>query len=173
VDFTHDVTNQLDVLTDALEDPGTDLPAVLAVLVDDLSAAIQSLQYLDLTIVVAGDPVTLSTGFSDPLPAVASLHLLLDELITAGAGGSVTFYAGRPGAFLDLAADIRHIYGHGRVVIDAHLHPCAAAPGYSGVTGLAEFSLINQAIGILIGEGQSRKPPGRNSSGAPSVPATP
>jgi hypothetical protein len=32
VDFPHDVTDQFDVLTDALEDPGTDLQTVLAVL---------------------------------------------------------------------------------------------------------------------------------------------
>jgi hypothetical protein len=39
----------------------------------------------------------------------------------AGPGSTATFYAARPGAFVDLAADIR--YAHGldwQVVIDGH-----------------------------------------------------
>jgi len=55
----------------------------------------------------------------------ASLHVPLDELTAADPGSTVTFYAARPGAFVDLAADIRYAQNlAGRVVIDGHLdHP--------------------------------------------------
>ena len=158
MDPAHNVPDQLDVLTDALENPGTDLHTVLAVLVDDLAAAVPSLLGLHLTILVAGDPVTLTTGSADPLPPAASLHVPLDELTTAEEGSTVTFYAGRPGAFVDLAADIRHAYGlDGHVVIDGHLdEPVSVQDSKrtTGVTGLTEFSVINQAIGVLIEQGQ-------------------
>ena len=36
------LTDQLDALTAALDDPGTDLQTILEVLVDDLSAAVSS-----------------------------------------------------------------------------------------------------------------------------------
>jgi hypothetical protein len=162
VNFSHEVTNQLDVLTDALEDPGTDLPTVLAVLVDDLRTAIPSELGLTVTITQAGDTITLTTV--EPLaPATtgASLHLPLDEVTAANPGSTVTFYAARPGAFVDLAEDIRYACRlDGQVVIDGHLHdplPAAGARGWTGVTGLAELSVINQAIGVLIELGH---PPG-------------
>jgi hypothetical protein len=155
VDFPHDVTDQLDVLTEALENPGTDLPTVLAVLVDDLRAAIPSELGLTVTITQAGDTITLTTVEPHAPPATgASLHLPLDEVTAAGPGSTATFYAARPGAFVDLAADIRHAYGLDRqVVIDGHLGdplPAAAARSWTRVTGLAELSVINQAIGVLI-----------------------
>ena len=53
--------------------------------------------------------------------AAASLHVPLDELTAAGLGSTITFYAARAGAFVDLAADIRYAYG--QVVIDGHHQP--------------------------------------------------
>ena len=72
-------------------------------------------------------------------------------------GSAVTFYASRPGAFVDLAADIRQRHNlDGQVVLDGHLHPLRHPIAPSGVTGLVEFSVINRAIGVLI----ERTPPG-------------
>jgi len=131
---------------------------VLEVLVDDLTVAVPELLGLHLKILMAGDPISLSAGSPDALPA-ASLHVPLDKLSTADAGSAITFYAGRPGAFVDLAADIRHAYGlDGDVIVDGHLDeplPIAADPTtMTGITGLSEFSVINQAIGVLIAQGQ-------------------
>jgi hypothetical protein len=155
VDFPHDVTDQFNGLTDALEDPGTDLQTVLAVLVDDLRAAIPSVLGLTATITQAGDAVTLTSAEPDvPAAAAASLHVPLDEVTAAGSGSTVTFYAARWGAFVDLAADIRYAYGlDGQVVIDGHLDDYVSAAGTPGVTGLAELLVINRAIGVLIGQG--------------------
>jgi len=67
----------------------------------------------------------------------------------------VVFYAGRPGAFVDLAADTRFAYGlDGDVVLDGHLaHLDRAARVHPGVNGSDETRVINQAIGVLIERG--------------------
>jgi hypothetical protein len=158
VDFPHQVSNQLDILTDALEDPGTDLTTVLAALIDDLRAAIPSVLGLSVTITQAGDTITLTTVEPHtPATTGASVHLPLNEVTAADPGSTATFYAARPGAFVDLAADIRYACGlDGQVVIDGHRHdplPAAGARGWTGLAGLAELSMINQAIGVLIGLG--------------------
>jgi len=165
VDFLHDVTDQFDVLTDALEDPGTDLQTVLAVLVDDLRAAIPSALGLTVTITEAGDAVTLTSAAPDvPATAAASLRIPLDEVSAAGPGSAVTFYAARPGAFVDLAADIRDAYGlNSQVVIDWHLDDPAfstGSPGGPGMTGLTELVVINRALGVLLGQGRHSNPRG-------------
>jgi len=156
VEFPYDLHDQFDVLTDALEDPGTDLQTVLAVLVDELREAIPSVLSLTVTITQAGDSVTLNSAHPDvPATAAASLHIPLTELTAADPGSTVTFFAARPGAFVNLAADIRYAYGpDGQVVLDGHLDdplPAADPPGGTAVTGLAELSVINRGIGVLIG----------------------
>jgi len=161
MDFPHDKNMQFDLLTDALEDPGTDLQTVLALLIDDLRAAIPSVLGLTITVTQAGDSVTLSSWEPQvAATAAASLHIPLTELIVADPGSTVTFYATKPGAFVDLAADIRYAYGlDGQVIFDGHLDDPLPAVGTSGgtvVTGLAEFLVVNRAIGVLIGQ---RHPP--------------
>jgi hypothetical protein len=153
VDYPHDFSAQCDVLTDALDDPGTDLSAVLAVLVDDLEAAIPSMLGLTVAISETGNQVTVTSAESDLRTVGASLRLPLDEMTAATAGSTMTFYAAQPGAFVDMAADIRHAYHlNGHVVVDGHLDDVLPT-GHSGITGLTEHSLINQAIGVLIGQG--------------------
>jgi hypothetical protein len=86
----------------------------------------------------------------------------------------VVFYAGTPGAFTDLAADLSHalggipveqrsttannadhrvtrVDGHRKVIeLDADLPPISRT---SGLTGLAELTVLNRAIGILVDQG--------------------
>ena len=72
------LTDQLDALTAALDDPGTDLQAILDVLVDDLSAAVSSFLGLsdDAAVgVVARHPDRRRPGLA--LAAGASLALPL------------------------------------------------------------------------------------------------
>jgi hypothetical protein len=61
-------------------------------------------------------------------------------------------YAGNPGAFVDLAADLAWLTGRAltEFVLDQHRSPppVGATPG-----GLAAASLIDQAIGVLIARG--------------------
>ena len=152
MDFPHDFTAQFDFLTAALDDPGTDLSAVLAVLVDDVRAVVPSMLGLTVTIAETGDEVTVTSAEPDLRTVGASLRLPLD-VVTATGPGTVTFYAAQPGAFVDLAADIRHAYGlNGHVVLDGHLDEPLPI-GQAGITGLTEFIQVNQAIGVLIGQG--------------------
>lgn len=149
MDFSPDLTTQLDVLTEALDGSGDDLRTILDVLVGDLSAGISSFAGLTITVSVDGEPVTLTAMNS--LTAAASM--LLPS--TAGAQtGHVVVYAQNPGAFIDLAADAQFTLGAGGgVVVDGHLPPPTAFAAQRGLEGLADRSTINQAVGFLIGKG--------------------
>ena len=131
MDFPHVLSEQLSALTNALDDPGIDLAAVLGDLTGDVTAAVPSFLGLSMTLLLDGRPVTLTTIDADLAAAAgASLLLPLDPLAGAGPGSSVVFYAGRPGAFVDLAADTRYAYGlDGDVVLDGHLTTLTRAAG--------------------------------------------
>ena len=147
-------------LSEALEDSGTDLQAVLAVLIDDLRSAVPSFLGLRMTITqqrTGADGLTLN--FLPPALAdqvIATLMMPLNALGVSSPGSTVIFYAARSGAFVDLAADARFAYQlDGQVVLDGHL-PSPDNPAIpSGIFGFAEASSIDQAIGILIARGQT------------------
>jgi len=151
------VTEQLGALTAALDDPGTDLRSILDVLADDLSAAVSTFLGLTMTLQQDGLPVTLTAIHPDlVLIAGASLALPLTAPTGAGTGGIVVFYARNPGAFVDLAADTRRVRGPvGRVVPDGHLPSRSHPPHRPGITGLADLSVVNRAIGVLITRGHT------------------
>jgi hypothetical protein len=153
-------------LNDLADSIGIDaelLYAALAQLVGDLRAAIPSYRGLQLTIVQTGQPVT----FTDLPPAtdgdlLTSLRIPLALLGLAEDGGSrVVFYAGAPGAFVDLAADISYALRTEMaaaaagtaapvLVLDVDSPPAGRIPG---LTGIAELSAVNRAVGLLIGGG--------------------
>src|SRR6476661_7547300 len=60
MEFPASLSAQLSELTDALDDPGTDLQAILDVLIDDLTLAVPSFLGLTMTLRLAGAPVTLT-----------------------------------------------------------------------------------------------------------------
>ncbi len=156
MDFPHPLSDQLDALTNALAEPGTDLQDVVAALADDVTAAVPSFLGLTLTVLLDGRPVTVTAIDPDLVAAAGtSLQLPLERLAGAAPGSSVVFYAGRPGAFVDLAADTRYAYGlDGDVVLDGHLNPLTRVSVVDpGINGSTEMSVINQAIGVLIARG--------------------
>ena len=148
------LTTHLESLTQALDNPGTDLEAVLSVLVDDLTRTYPSFLGLEVALQLDGQAVAVTSFDSSAAGLVrASLQLPLSAIAAGDTGGSVVFYAAAPGAFADLAADTRQAYRmDGQVVLDEHLSPQHAE---SGVTGLAELSAVNQAIGILVARGRT------------------
>jgi hypothetical protein len=154
VDFHPDLIQQLGALTDAVDEPGTDLQAILGVLTDDLAKAVPSILGLDMTLATVGTRVTLTTMNADLAGAVrASLQLPLVDLGALDPAGTVTFYASTAGAFAALAADTRETYHlDGQVRLDQHLTPTTTRPG---MTGLTELDRIKQAIGILIDQGHT------------------
>lgn len=147
--FSSDLMTQLDVLTEALDGSGDDLPTILGVLVDDLAGGISSFAGLSVTVSVGGEPVTMTAMNSSR--AVASVLLPL----TAGTrAGHIVFYAQNPGAFNDLAADAQFTLGTGGdIIVDGHLPPPTSAAAHRDLNGLTDRSTINQAIGFLIGQG--------------------
>ena len=153
----HPLNAQLGALTIALEDPEVDLQAVIAALAADVTAAVPSFLGLTMTLLLDGRPVTVTAIDADLATAAGtSLRLPLGPLAGAAPGSFVVFYAGRPGAFVDLAADTRYAYGlDGDVVLDGHLTPQTWPAGaHPGVSGSDELRVINQAIGLLIGQGR-------------------
>jgi hypothetical protein len=150
--MTDELTAQLGALTVVLDEPGADLQTILDVLVDDLSAAVSSFLGLRMTLHPLDEcPVTLTTMDTDPLMAGACLSLSLGRPTSEGQDGTVVFYAGNPGAFVDLAADLQRV--HGQVHLDDQLPSAGDRTDRPGITGLAEHSVVNQAIGVLITRG--------------------
>jgi hypothetical protein len=112
------------------------------------------------------------------LPAGTSLRLPLALVSPAVDHGSrVVFFAVTPGAFIDLAADLSYVLGripvnqasppvdgddhrdHGGAGLDGHRRAIeldADLPllsRVSGLTGLAELTVLNRAIGMLVAQG--------------------
>jgi hypothetical protein len=140
----------LKLLTDSLDEPGIDLEALLQALAVGTSAAVDSYLGLMMTLVIDSFPFTLTT--MGPVDVATSLRLPLNVLCDVEPGSVLVLYASRPGAFVDLAADVGFALGLAPdvVTLDGDLSPTSDA---GGLNGLAEMSQVNQAIGILIEQG--------------------
>jgi hypothetical protein len=146
----------LGVLTDALDEPGTDIVHSLQQLA--LAAAATIPTYRGLSVVVPhSDPPFTVTTLADGVKAAdirTSLQVLLPTMGADhdAATVAVILYAAAPGTFVDLAADLAWLTGRpmSEVTLDGHLTvPDAADMGAQ----LHAASVINQAIGVLIGRG--------------------
>ena len=156
MDLPYALVDGLTLLSDALDDPLTDLEAVLRVLTDDLTAAVP--MYLGLTITLHHDdsPVIISTLEPRDIPIRASLLLSLLPAPGSTRTGSVVFYSGAAGSFADLADDARWIFNlDGYPLLDSHLAPVGAGADPARVHGLSALNDINQALGVLIEEGRT------------------
>lgn len=137
----------LGVLTAALDGPDGDVADDLRKLTADATIAIPT--FLGLSVTVRGsDPpfkfVTLVEGVGAG-DIRTSLRLAL-------AGVVILLYARSPGTFVDLAADLAWLTARplSDFALDQHLPgPTERGPA----TNLLEVSVINQAIGALIGRG--------------------
>jgi hypothetical protein len=138
----------------------------LDALIRELETTVESYSGLQLTITSNGFPVVLTALADDGHDgAVAtSLQVPLALLDSGFATESrIVFYAGTPGAFVDLAADLEFVLRRGgstsEPVEDSALPAIrldADAPprirGFS-LSGLTEMSTIDRAAGVLIGQG--------------------
>ncbi len=146
----------LGVLTAALDEPGTDVAHSLLQLTANATAAIPTFLGLSVTVNGCDPPFTLTTfvegvGTGD---VRTSLRLALASVGDIGLLPAVVLvlYAGLPGTFVDLAADLAWLTARplNDFVLDQHL-PATAEQG--SAPNLFEMSIINQAIGALIGQG--------------------
>jgi hypothetical protein len=145
----------LDILTEALDEPGTDVLHSLHQLGVDAQAAVPT--YLGLSMTVDGsDPpftfTTLEDGAADDVRTSVRLTLPGDGGGRASPSVALTLYAETPGTFVDLAADLAWLTGRppSDFALDQHL---SVPAGSDAGTYLRAASVINQAIGVLIGRG--------------------
>ena len=146
----------LGILTAALDEPGADVLHTLHRLGVDAQAAVPT--YLGLSVTVDGsDPPFTFTTVADGAAADdvrTSLRLTLPGVGNGCASPSVALilYAGTPGTFVDLTADLAWLTGRppSDFVLDQHL---SGPAGSDTGTYLRTASVINQAIGVLIGRG--------------------
>jgi hypothetical protein len=146
----------LGILTAALDEPGADVLHSLHQLGIDAQAAVPSYLGLSMTFDGSDPPFTFTTleyGTADNV-RTTSLRLTLPGVGDGWASPSVDLilYAGTPGTFVDLAADLAWLTG--RPPSDFALDQHRSVPaGSDAGTSLRAASVINQAIGVLIGRG--------------------
>ena len=141
----------LGILTAALDEPGADVLHSLHRLGVDAQAAVPT--YLGLNVTVDGSdlPFTFTIFEEGAADGVrTSLRLSLPGIGEGWTSPSVALilYARTPGTFVDLAADLAWLTGRPQsdFALDQHLNVPAG-------TSLRAASVINQAIGVLIGRG--------------------
>ena len=156
MEITAAVAADLDSLSEALDEGDGDITDALRRLAADVSLAVRS--YMGLT-VMAGNgsfhlTFTAMEPFAYPSDVAGSLRMPLADGTAEDASVRlvVILYASRPGAFIDLAADLCWLTGRPLtdLAIDQHLN-LPAEPDFHD--GLRDWSLVNQAIGVLIGRG--------------------
>jgi hypothetical protein len=147
----------LATLTEALDEPGTDILDAVLQLAIGTRLAVPSYLGLSVTATRGDLPISFTTleDGVDPAHIQASLRVALSGQQDDNPTPSVAFilYAGSPGAFVDLAADLAWLTG--RPLKDfaggQHLAVAESDP----VTHLRTASVIDQAIGVLIGRGHT------------------
>ena len=157
MEITAAMAAALTVLTEALDEPGADIARSLRGLALDAAAAVPS--YLGLSVVVSqSDPPFTITALADGAVAGdvrTSLRVVLLPGVGDGEGSArvaLVLYAGAPGTFVDLAADL--VWLTGRSSIDVTLDKHLTIPdGPDTAAQLHAAMEINQAIGVLIGRG--------------------
>ena len=147
----------LGILTAALDERGADVLHSLHQLGVDAQAAVPT--YLGLSVTVDGsDPrftfTTLEDGTADDIRTSLRLTLPGDGDGRASPCVVLILYAATPGTFVDLSADLAWVTGRppSDFALDQHLSgPARSDTG----TYLRTVSVINQAIGVLIGRGHT------------------
>jgi hypothetical protein len=143
-------------LAQALDDLGTELTHALHRLAETIGLAVPSYLGLDITVVADGLPVTLTAPQreADPSQIFTSLYIPLPAICPVEQGSALFMYAGTAGAFVDLAADLSWLLDLDpeSFVLDHHI-PDPRAPLIRN--SLTDFSVINQAIGVLIERGHT------------------
>ena len=87
-----------------------------------------------------------------PRAVATSLQVPLGAWTDLEPGSAVIFYAATTGALVDLAADLGWLLNlRADVVLDGHL----PAQPQEVISGLAELSVIQQALGVLIDRGMT------------------
>jgi hypothetical protein len=158
VTITAALAADLRLLSDALDEPGADIAGSLRQLAADTAAAIPS--YLGLSVILSrSDRLFTFTYLADGVAegdVRTSVRLTVRGMRDGRASPreAIILYAGSLGTFVDLAADLAWLTGRpgGDFALDEDLViPAGSLTG----THLAAKSIVNQAIGVLIGRGHT------------------
>jgi hypothetical protein len=162
VEFTAALAADLATLTETLDDSDAVIAETLQELAADARLAVPSYLGLSVAITVSGQQINLTAldDLTTPGDILASLLLPL-PLAKPDANGAepviaLILYAGRPGAFIDLAADLSWLTHRdlSEFALDEHL---TFGHDPDEPSGLGAVSVINQAIGMLIARGHLPK----------------
>ena len=141
----------------------------------DVTLAVSSYVGLQVVLPDHGHPIVFTSFLPGTAESdiTASFRLPLAVLrlvdVKVDASSAIVFYAGVPGAFVDLAADLSFALGlpdplglgdvdpageadqpPSRIRVDHDLVPGTFEPG---LTGVAEVSTVNRAVGFLVADG--------------------
>ena len=160
-----DKTHQaLQVLAADLRDLALDLQAgtytrtTVAMLQRDLRqvvpSALGATVFFDLD-TPSGIPkeINLCERTLDPSEILAGLRLPL-ILPQQSLTGWILFYAAQPGAFDDVVEDLLTLLGTDRALVD-HAPELPSSPVSPSVADVEDFSVVNDALGVLISRGNS------------------
>jgi hypothetical protein len=147
---------ELELLTQALDLPGTDVAETLSLLAADAHTAVDSYRGLSVAITANRSQFDLTVLADGTHPDDILTSILIPLSNAAGrafpASVALILYACTPGAFIDLAADLSWITG--RALADFRLDEHRTLPSsYMNPGPLRAMSTINQALGVLIGRG--------------------
>lgn len=153
VDIPPTLAADLRSLVGVLDVPDLELEQAVASLRQDVRNAIPSFVGLRLTLVVQGHAVVLTSLEEETDEPTTSLAIPLRESSGSLAAAELVLFAATPGAFVDLAADAD--YSHFARGGDLRQDQDLVVPLRSGLTGVAELTMVNRAIGLLIGRGMT------------------
>lgn len=144
------------VLDAALDGPTADIRESLQKLDAAVTAALPS--YLGLSVVVRQHDSAFTVACLDDAVTLGDIGTSIKVPLTNPGDGddaaviAIILYAGAPGAFVDLAADLASFAGDPPqlFVLDAHLGVQPNAGTLPSAT-----SVINQAIGVLVSRGST------------------
>jgi hypothetical protein len=135
------------------DEDSVDLRASLNDLCRSTDVAVRGFLGLALTVDHPAGQVTLTAlrPAAETTAVATSLHMVLSQCAGGEPESTVTLFAGLPDAFDLLASDLKRLSPqHGRVSTrDAHLRLPPEAERHS----VAQLSIVNQAVGILIARG--------------------
>lgn len=158
MDISAPLSADLSALTEALDHRDVGLETYVARLAAEVRHGIAS--YLAMTMTIAADDHDVSFTVHEPPAAATPGHIVTSLLIPLAdaarvqPGSSVVLYAGTPGAFVDLAADLGYARGMDPSSLSLDRHLPAPADG-AGMRGLDGHLAINKAVGVLIDQGRT------------------
>lgn len=155
MEITAALAADLAILSEALVETDADILEAFRQLAADVKVAVRS--YLGLAVIARTSTFPLALTAMEPFThrddVVSSLLMPPSDQDLDGHNRQlvVILYAGRAGAFVDLAADLSWLSG--RPLSDFTLDQHLSLPEPDSQVDVRGSSVVNQAIGVLIGRG--------------------